>query len=316
MRHTVSGQTTSYTWDAAAELPVVLQDGTNTYVYGLDLISATDNSGVQTYFLYDGLGSTTDLADGSANVVATYRYDAFGAIRSQTGSSPNQWLFTGEQRDSDSSMYYLRARYYDPAIGRFLSQDPAHAGHPYGYGANNPTRYVDPYGLDICDILPGKAEEKCREAGDQISNTAENIYEMGDDIATAPLDALRDPTINKAIVLTLDVVALELTASAALTTDAATLTGCGLGLLAGAFWVGCAAGYGAGRAMTADLMVAGNVASSLSAGVSCVGEEASLPDCVVGGALALVSWQRWVDPNLGMFFDAAVLCRDAGWCEK
>lgn len=85
--HTVSGNTTSYNWDVASGLPVVVQDGTNTYVYGLDLISAADGSGAQTYFLYDGLGSTTDLTDGSGNTVAGYSYDVFGAIRSQTGSS-------------------------------------------------------------------------------------------------------------------------------------------------------------------------------------------------------------------------------------
>lgn len=51
----------------AAGLPAVIQDDDNTYVYGLDLISATDGAGVQTYSLNDGLGSTTDLADGSAN---------------------------------------------------------------------------------------------------------------------------------------------------------------------------------------------------------------------------------------------------------
>ncbi len=174
MSHTVSGQTTSYTWDAAAELPVVLQDGTNTYVYGLDLISATNSSGVQTYVLHDSLGSTTDLLDGTGNGVATYGYDIFGAIRSQTGSSPNQWLFAGEQRDSDSSLYFLRARYYDPAIGRFLSQDPAQAGHPYAYANNNPVNFVDPYGLDACDVagtLLG-AEDQCRWLGDQAESGA------------------------------------------------------------------------------------------------------------------------------------------------
>jgi YD repeat-containing protein len=57
MSHTVSGQTTSYTWDVGADLPVALQDGTNTYVYGLDLISATDASGNQNYYLHNGLGS-------------------------------------------------------------------------------------------------------------------------------------------------------------------------------------------------------------------------------------------------------------------
>ena len=111
-----------------------LQDGSNDY------------GGSDLFPFYDGLGSTTDLVDGSANVIGTYRYDVFGAIRSQTGSSPNQWLFTGEQRDGDSSLYFLRARYYDPAIGRFLSQDPAKAGHPYVYVENTPTNLTDPDG--------------------------------------------------------------------------------------------------------------------------------------------------------------------------
>jgi hypothetical protein len=105
MRHTASGQTRNYTWDVASGLPVVLQDGTNTYVHGLDLISATDDaSGDQTYHLYDGLGSTSDLTDDSGNGVDAYSYDVFGAIRSQSGTSTNAWLFTGEQRDTDSEM--------------------------------------------------------------------------------------------------------------------------------------------------------------------------------------------------------------------
>ncbi len=76
--HTARAPSTSCTWDVAAGLPIVLQDGSNTYLYGLDLISVTDGSG---------------------NVTATYAYDVFGAIRSQSGSSANEWLFTGEQRD-------------------------------------------------------------------------------------------------------------------------------------------------------------------------------------------------------------------------
>ena len=73
----------------AADLPVILQDSEgNTYVYGLDLISWTDDQGNQEYYLYDGLGSTTDLRDGSGDAVAGYSYDVFGAIRAQSGSSP------------------------------------------------------------------------------------------------------------------------------------------------------------------------------------------------------------------------------------
>jgi len=114
--------------------------------------SATDGAAVQTYHLYDGLGSTAGLTDGSGDVVDGYSYEVFGATRSHSGASDNPWLFTGEQLDADSDMYYLRARYYDPAIGRFLSQDPLPAGHSYVYGANNPVRYVDPSGLCIPGI--------------------------------------------------------------------------------------------------------------------------------------------------------------------
>ncbi|HLG10663.1 MAG TPA: RHS repeat-associated core domain-containing protein, partial [Dehalococcoidia bacterium] len=119
MSSTVGGNTTSYVWDVAAGLPVILQDGANTYVYGLGLISTYDGTDL-TYRLTDGVGSTVNLCDSSGNVLVTYAYDAFGAIRSQTGTSSNYWKFTGEQRDSESGFDYLRARYYDPEVGRFI----------------------------------------------------------------------------------------------------------------------------------------------------------------------------------------------------
>jgi RHS repeat-associated protein len=128
-------------------LPVVLDDGTNRYLYGLDLIAAIDGSSVATYFLYDGLGSTTELLDEAGAATDAYTYDVFGAVRASTGSSANDWLFTGEQHDADSGLYYLRARYYDPATGRFLSTDPIGAAEPYAYVSNNPVNYVDPSGL-------------------------------------------------------------------------------------------------------------------------------------------------------------------------
>jgi RHS repeat-associated protein len=99
----------------------------------------------------DALGSTVHLFSASGSVVTTYRYDAFGAVRSQSSPHDNQWLFAGEQRDSESGYDYLRARYYDPEVGRFLSQDPIMADHAYVYVRNNPVRFIDPLGLyEIC----------------------------------------------------------------------------------------------------------------------------------------------------------------------
>ncbi len=202
MSHTVSGQATNYTWDIAARLPVVLQDGTNTYVYGLDLISATDASGAQTYSTYDGLGSTTDLTDAAGFVTDTYSYDAFGAIRSQTGGSSNYWLFTGEQRDSDSGLYFLRARYYDPSTGRLLSRDPfkgasgvPNTQHPYMYALASPVNFTDPSGLCIviCPRDLPSPGDVLDEAGDVAGDVLDEAGDVVDEVLDPAFDFLTDP---------------------------------------------------------------------------------------------------------------------------
>ena len=93
-----------------------------------------------------------ELANGAGAVTGAYTYDAFGAVRTHTGTS-TEWTFTGEQNDPNG-LGYLRARYYDPAIGRFLTQDPL-LGSPllpqalnrYPYVGNNPILWTDPSGL-------------------------------------------------------------------------------------------------------------------------------------------------------------------------
>jgi RHS repeat-associated protein len=163
MSRTIGGQTVSYKWDVASALPNVIQDSAgNSYVYGLDLISRTDSGGNQEYYLADGLGSTTGLANGSGSVTASYQYDAFGAIRSQTGSSPNEFTFTGEHVDS-TGLQYLRARFYDSATGRFISQDPVPYVQRYSYAFNNPPNLVDPTGLSPLGDLLGEAADALAE---------------------------------------------------------------------------------------------------------------------------------------------------------
>ena len=97
-------------------------------------------------------------------MTGAYTYDAFGAIRTQTGSSPNEFKFTGEQVDS-SEMQYLRARYYDQTTGRFLSRDPVPFLQRYAYVGNNPANLTDPYGLFPC---PG-----CGAVVDKIGDAVE-----------------------------------------------------------------------------------------------------------------------------------------------
>ena len=123
---TIGGAALSYAWDLTGSMPNVLQDSAgNKYVYGLGLISATNGTNQQ-YFLSDGLGSTTAITDRAGNVTGTYTYDAFGAVRSQSGTTTER-SYTGEQNDP-TGLEYLRARYYDASTCRFLSQDPLPQG--------------------------------------------------------------------------------------------------------------------------------------------------------------------------------------------
>jgi RHS repeat-associated protein len=147
------GSTTTFTWDVNAGIPQVLDDGTFKYVHGLGRISEV-GPGTTHYYLPDGLGSTMGLVDASGASVNTYSDDVFGGIRSQTGSQSNEYQFAGEQIDGSAGLIYLRDRYYDPTIGRFMSRDRAFANaleastlNRYVYAFNNPTNLVDPKGL-------------------------------------------------------------------------------------------------------------------------------------------------------------------------
>ncbi len=148
------------------------------HVYGLGRISSTDGSGVQTYYDSDGLGSTADLTNSSATRTDGYTYDAFGAPTHSPGSSANPFQFTGQQTDGDSGLQYLRARYYDPTTGRFLSQDPVsglaqvpQTQNRYPYALNNPTTFDDPTG-QFCRSIGGCIKSVAGVASDVASAAA------------------------------------------------------------------------------------------------------------------------------------------------
>lgn len=137
---TTGGVTTTFTWDVNGGLPVVLDDGAQ-YVYGLGLVSQV--AGANTYYyLADGLGSTMKTVDSSGTVVNAYTYDVFGTVTGSSGSQSNELQFAGQQTDP-TRLQYLRARYYDPATGRFISAepmalDPSFADNPYAYSGGVP----------------------------------------------------------------------------------------------------------------------------------------------------------------------------------
>ena len=96
------------------------------FVYGLDRISqyrSTQAGTQKSYYVYDGHGSVRALTDQNGNVTDTYDYDAFGNVTHQTGTTPNEFLFAGEQYDTNLHLYYNRARYLNTSTGRFWSMD-------------------------------------------------------------------------------------------------------------------------------------------------------------------------------------------------
>jgi len=151
-----SGSVVRYVWDDDRIL-LETDDAGNTiakYEYAGDrLLAARRLAEGHAYYLVDGLGSSVNLIKPDGSLVARYSYDAWGSLRSIAGASSNPFLFTGHQFDEATGLYSARARYYDPEIGRFITEDPGGGDpmmptslHEYAYGNGNPTVYTDPTG--------------------------------------------------------------------------------------------------------------------------------------------------------------------------
>jgi len=156
---TQANKKTNYLWDVTFDLPQIAleRDGSNSpirrYLYGERRISQTAGSNTS-YYIYDGLGSAVNLTSSAGATQWTWAYQPFGAIYSETKASGNQpdnlMRFTGEYRDP-TGLYHLRARQYDPTLGRLLRPDPEPSaegslGSLYAYVLNRPTTLVDPTG--------------------------------------------------------------------------------------------------------------------------------------------------------------------------
>jgi RHS repeat-associated protein len=161
VQKTVDGVVENYFIDRD-QIAVVTDGGGNQtfhYLYGLnvDQVLAQDSSTGMVWALADRLGSIDLLTDKDGVVVDKRTFDSFGRVLSETNPSVSfRYGYTGRERDLESGLDYYRARYYDPAVGRFISVDPMGFGagdtNLYRYVSNNATNWTDPSG-EIAPLL-------------------------------------------------------------------------------------------------------------------------------------------------------------------
>ncbi len=159
VRQTIGPQVTNYLWDEASPYgDVVLEtDGAGgllaSYVLGGTSLLSQNRGVTVSYYLHDGQGNVRALTNSAGAITDRYDYTAFGELQDRQGTIANSYLYSGQQLDALTGLYYLRARYYSPADGRFLSRDPA--GYVldspielnrYGYAHANPINFSDPTG--------------------------------------------------------------------------------------------------------------------------------------------------------------------------
>jgi RHS repeat-associated protein len=150
MSKTVSGTMSQFLWDVAGQLPALIKDGSVAYIDGPGGLPLEQITGSTALWLHhDQLGSTRLVTDNSGTSQATYAFDAYGNLTAISGTITNPMRFASEYNDSESGLYYLRARYYDPATGQFASKDAlvSLTREPYAYTEGNPLNGVDPSGL-------------------------------------------------------------------------------------------------------------------------------------------------------------------------
>ena len=200
-----NGKTTRYVVDTNRDLSQVLceTDATGViaayYVYGVGLAYKVDPNGTHYYYSFDPLGSTIAMTDDGKNVVNSYAYDPFGKVTNSVEGTANPFQFVGQfgVMQEVNGIVFMRARFYDAAIGRFLSIDPVPQQlvttqdlNLFAYGVNNPVRNIDPQGTwpnFVDDFVDGsrRAAEAAfnrvrdigRQAMDEIRSRANALIE-------------------------------------------------------------------------------------------------------------------------------------------
>jgi RHS repeat-associated protein len=168
MSKTVNGETKKFGYDGVNlilemnETDSIVAD--YTHGPGVDNPLMMNRAGKNYYYAKDGLGSVTALTDSTGSVIHEYKYSVFGKIVEETGdSAENPFTYTSREYDKETGNYFYRARYYNPDLGRFISEDPI----GFRSGDNNFYRYVQNSGINFRDPL-GKCVEASGSDPDEV----------------------------------------------------------------------------------------------------------------------------------------------------
>jgi RHS repeat-associated protein len=166
---TISGATTYFAWDATEGVPLILSDGTNSYIYGPGGIPVEQINSAEKalYIHHDQAGSTRLITGSSGTVEGKCSYGAYG-IPTCEGTATTPLGYDGQYTSGDTGLVYLRARIYDPATAQFLTVDPlvAVTGAPYSYAGDTPLNWADPSGL----LSFGEITESVEELGGKVTH--------------------------------------------------------------------------------------------------------------------------------------------------
>jgi RHS repeat-associated protein len=136
------------------------------YIHGPEIVARIGADGSRRYYHTDSVGSVVALTDGSGAITDRYAYEPFGLPAGREGSTPNPFTYAGGLgvMAEPHGLLFMRARFYDPGTGRFLSRDPLSGIreipatlHPYAYSFNNPSVFTDPSGefVPAAFFVPG-----------------------------------------------------------------------------------------------------------------------------------------------------------------
>jgi RHS repeat-associated protein len=138
-------------------------------------------NGTTYYYVTERPGHVTGLLNEAGAVAAEYRYTAWGEIESSSDPTGQPLRFMSRELDAATGLYYVRARWYDQAMGRFVSQDPIGLGggmNPYEYADNDPVNQRDPSGLTPCMWWISFSDQQWKNLHNR-QQTVEDLREMG-----------------------------------------------------------------------------------------------------------------------------------------